>query len=192
MLKRSFDVTIAALALILLAPLFLLIALGIRLEGPGPVFFRQRRGGVHGKTFYILKFRTMRHNPNPVRCIQATRKDRRVTSIGRFLRKTSLDELPQLINVVKGDMSIVGPRPHAIQHDQEYSTLIPSYHLRYLVKPGITGWAQVNQCRGETETIQKMSDRVQHDIYYVQNGSFWLDIKILARTPLVLCGANVY
>jgi putative colanic acid biosysnthesis UDP-glucose lipid carrier transferase len=190
--KRGFDCAIAVLTLILLSPLFLMIAIAIRMESAGPVFFRQQRGGVQGKSFIILKFRTMYHDPASAGCAQATRKDRRVTVVGHFLRRTSLDELPQFINVIKGEMSVVGPRPHAIEHDEKYASLIPSYSLRYMLQPGLTGWAQVNRCRGETQTVEKMLDRVRHDIYYVENGSLWLDLKIIALTPFALFGANIY
>lgn len=191
-IKRGFDCTIAALTLILLSPLLLMIALAIRVESTGPVFFRQQRGGVQNKAFSILKFRTMYYDPRSTGCAQATRKDPRVTVVGHFLRRTSLDELPQFINILKGEMSVVGPRPHALEHDEKFASLIPGYNLRYLVRPGLTGWAQVNRCRGETETVQKMLDRVRHDIYYVENGRFWLDLIIIARTPSALFGANVY
>ena len=181
-LKRVIDVALAVIALVALSPLLLVIALLIRLDSPGPAFFRQTRLGLGGRPFQILKFRTMTVMENGDRIVQAKKDDPRVTRLGRFLRKTSLDELPQLINVLKGEMSIVGPRPHAQAHDQYYSYMIEDYCGRQRVKPGITGWAQVNGFRGETPTLQSMCDRVAHDLWYVRNFSIALDIQILART----------
>lgn len=180
--KRIFDTAAASLALVLLAPLFAVVALLIRLDGPGPVFFLQRRYGFNQEPFRIVKFRTMTTMEDDSRLVSATRFDPRVTRIGAFLRKTSIDELPQLLNVLAGDMSLVGPRPHALAHDQKYERRIAQYARRHNVKPGITGWAQVCGLRGEIATEEKMRQRIEHDLYYVDNWSLWLDIKILAMT----------
>jgi Undecaprenyl-phosphate glucose phosphotransferase len=182
--KRVFDTVAASLALVLLAPLFAIVALLIRLDGPGPVFFLQRRYGFNQEPFRIVKFRTMTTMEDDSRVVSATRFDPRVTRIGAFLRKTSIDELPQLLNVLAGDMSLVGPRPHALAHDQKYERRIAQYARRHNVKPGITGWAQVCGLRGEISTEEKMRQRVEHDLYYIDNWSLWLDIKILAMTVL--------
>ncbi|MCA3630005.1 MAG: sugar transferase, partial [Methylobacterium sp.] len=165
-----------------LAPVFLLLALLIRLESSGPVIFRQHRRGLNGRPFKILKFRSMRVMENGSDVRQAQRHDDRVTRIGFVMRTTSLDELPQLFNVLKGEMSLVGPRPHAMAHDDHYEGLIEGYSLRQSVKPGLTGWAQVNGFRGETPELDLMVLRVQHDLWYVRNRSFWLDLRILFRT----------
>lgn len=180
--KRVFDTAAASLALVLLAPLFAVVALLIRLDGPGPAFFLQRRYGFNQEPFRIVKFRTMTTMEDDSRLVSATRFDPRVTRIGAFLRKTSIDELPQLLNVLAGDMSLVGPRPHALAHDQKYERRIAQYARRHNVKPGITGWAQVCGLRGEIATEEKMRQRVEHDLYYIDNWSLWLDIKILAMT----------
>jgi putative colanic acid biosynthesis UDP-glucose lipid carrier transferase len=167
-------------------PLMLLVALAIKLEGAGPVFFRQLRFGFNNNPITVLKFRTMvaEAAKDPF-ARQARRDDPRVTRVGRFLRKTSLDELPQLINVLKGDMSLVGPRPHAIAHNEYYAEIIDGYLRRHRVKPGITGWAQVNGLRGETATVQAMHERVIHDLYYIENWSLRFDLWILLRTLVV-------
>ncbi len=180
--KRLFDFTAAALGLVLLMPVFALIALAIRLDSPGPVFFRQRRRGFNGRTFHIWKFRTMRVMEDGARVVQATANDPRITHVGRFLRRTSLDELPQLINVLKGEMSLVGPRPHALAHDSIFERKVRRYARRYNVLPGITGWAQVNGCRGETDTEEKLRRRVEHDLEYIENASLAFDLYILLRT----------
>jgi len=184
------DRVLAALLLLLSAPLLLLIAVVIKLDSRGPVLFRQRRAGFSNDTFEMLKFRTMvagdgtsEHDDAEVP--QARRNDARITRIGAFLRRTSLDELPQLINVLRGEMSLVGPRPHAIQHDRFYAQVIDDYLARQRVKPGMTGWAQVNGLRGETDTPEKMRRRVVYDLYYIDNWSVWLDIKILFLTVFV-------
>jgi Undecaprenyl-phosphate glucose phosphotransferase len=182
--KRVFDTAAALAALVLLAPLFAIVALLIRLDGPGPVFFLQRRYGFNQEPFRIVKFRTMTTMEDDSRVVSATRFDPRVTRIGAFLRKTSIDELPQLLNVLAGDMSLVGPRPHALAHDQKYESRIAQYARRHNVKPGITGWAQVCGLRGEIASEEKMRQRVEHDLYYIDNWSLWLDIKILAMTVL--------
>ena len=183
--KEVFDRLFAAFALIALAPLMLGIAVCVKRSSPGPVFFRQRRKGLNGRTFSIYKFRTMRvHAPEQGVVRQATRDDPRITCTGRFLRRTSLDELPQFINVLRGEMSVVGPRPHAIEHDEHYRPLIAGYMDRYRVKPGITGWAQVNGHRGETERVEKMAARVEYDLYYLSHWSFALDLRIVFATIL--------
>lgn len=183
-LKRSFDILAASLILILSAPLLLTIAALIRLDSPGPVLFRQRRYGFNQQAFRIFKFRTMTTTDDGHVIVQAKQNDPRVTRIGRVLRRYNLDELPQLLNVVAGQMSLVGPRPHALAHDQEFERKIALYARRHNVKPGITGWAQVNGLRGETDTDDKMAKRVAFDHWYIDNWSFWLDIAILFRTVL--------
>jgi Undecaprenyl-phosphate glucose phosphotransferase len=180
--KRIFDTAIAAAALVLLAPLFAVAALLIRLDGPGPIFFWQRRYGFNQEPFRIVKFRTMTAMEDDSQLISATRFDPRVTRIGAFLRRTSIDELPQLLNVLTGEMSLVGPRPHALAHDQRYESRIAKYARRHNVKPGITGWAQVCGLRGEIISEDKMRRRVEHDLYYVDNWSLWFDVKIIAMT----------
>jgi exopolysaccharide biosynthesis polyprenyl glycosylphosphotransferase len=165
-----------------LAPFLVAISLAILIDSSGPVLFRQKRGGFNGRSFQILKFRTMHVMEDDAMIKQATLNDCRVTPIGRLLRRTSIDELPQLINVLLGNMSLVGPRPHALAHDDQYSRLISSYPCRHHVKPGITGWAQVNGFRGETPTLAPMKRRVELDLWYVSNWSLWLDLRILIRT----------
>ncbi|CAI8694398.1 undecaprenyl-phosphate glucose phosphotransferase [Burkholderia pyrrocinia] len=185
MQKALFDRVFAAAALVALAPLLGLIALAVKLSSPGPVLFTQYRKGADGRVFRIYKFRTMRVHAEPAGIVrQATRGDARITRVGAFLRRTSLDELPQFFNVLRGDMSVVGPRPHAIEHDDLYRPLVEGYIHRYRIKPGITGWAQVNGYRGETDHLDKMVGRVQHDLYYLRNWSFGLDMKIVAATVL--------
>ncbi len=192
-LKAWFDRLGAFFLIIMLSPLFLLVALLIRFSGPGPVLFHQNRHGIGGEAIDILKFRTMRPHSQPSgKVIQASRDDDRITGIGHFLRSTSIDELPQLINVLRGEMSLVGPRPHAIEHNESYKSLIPKYMLRHKVKPGITGWAQVNGLRGITDTEEKMSLRIEHDLWYIQNWSLWLDLKILLQTPLAMIHHNAF
>jgi putative colanic acid biosynthesis UDP-glucose lipid carrier transferase len=183
-LKAIEDRVLSAILLVLLAPVFALIALAIRLDSPGPVLFRQRRYGFNNNPIVVYKFRTMAHAPQDEANVpQATRDDPRVTRLGRLLRRTSLDELPQLLNVFKGEMSLVGPRPHAVAHNERYATIIDGYLSRHRVKPGITGWAQVNGLRGETDTPEKMRARVQHDLFYIDNWSLLFDLKILLLTP---------
>lgn len=191
--KRLLDFFASLLGLILLSPLLLLIAIGVKLSSPGPVFFKQKRYGAAGKPISVYKFRSMRPSAPNTPVIQATVGDPRVTPFGRFLRKSSLDELPQLFNVLRGDMSLVGPRPHAVEHNELYRKLVSGYMFRHKIKPGITGWAQVNGLRGETETLEKMDLRVKYDLYYIQNWSFWLDILIIWRTFKVVFGdKNAY
>jgi len=181
-LKRALDVTLGSVAVLLLALPMLLIALGIKLTSRGPVLFKQKRYGRDGSEITVLKFRTMRVMDNGPQVRQVMRKDPRVTSFGSFLRRTSLDELPQFLNVVSGEMSLVGPRPHAVAHNEVYGKKIIEYALRHKIKPGITGWAQVNGWRGETDTLRKMVYRVEHDLEYIRRWSLWLDIKILWLT----------
>ena len=182
--KRAQDIIISCVALTLLSPLLVIIAIKIKLSSAGPVIFKQRRYGLCGKIINIYKFRSMNCQEDGAIVKQATPKDPRITPFGAFLRKTSLDELPQFFNVLQGRISVVGPRPHAIAHNEKYKKLIPQYMERHLVKPGITGWAQVNGWRGETNTLKKMEQRVYHDLYYIKNWSFWLDIKIIFLTLL--------
>lgn len=182
-LKRSFDIAVSTLALLMLAPVMAIVATLVRIDSRGPVIFRQKRYGYNREPFHIYKFRTMRHEAGSA-FRQASRNDARVTRIGRLLRKTNLDELPQLFNVLAGDMSLVGPRPHPIELDDRFSPLIHHYARRHRVRPGITGWAQVNGLRGETDTTEKMSSRVAYDLQYLNNWSFGLDIRILVMTVL--------
>lgn len=179
--KASFDRAFSFAVLVGLSPLLLTIAALVKLSSPGPVFFRQQRLGIDGRPFDVYKFRTMKLHQD-VGVTQATRDDPRVTRIGAFLRRTSLDELPQFLNVLRGEMSVVGPRPHAMEHNEMYKELIDRYMLRHRVKPGITGWAQINGFRGQTDTIEKMRKRIEFDIYYIQHWSFQLDLRIIVRT----------
>ncbi len=181
-MKRALDIAVATTGLVALSPLLLLTALAILVETGRPVFFRQKRNGFGARPFTILKFRSMTVQENGQEVTQATKNDARVTRLGRVLRHTSIDELPQLFNVLTGDMSIVGPRPHAVAHDDLYDGLIASYAFRQHVKPGITGWAQINGWRGETREVDQMKARVEHDIWYINNWSMWLDLKIIAMT----------
>lgn len=192
-LKDIFDKLFAISALILLLPLFTVLAILIKRSSPGPVFFRQPRLGLNGKPFSVYKFRTMKVHQETGMVTQATKDDPRLTSIGGFLRRTSLDELPQFINVLLGDMSVVGPRPHALPHNEMYKDLLEMYMLRHRVKPGITGWAQIHGHRGETDTVDKMAKRVQFDLHYIQNWSLWMDIRIIAWTAFKgWTGKNAY
>ena len=186
--KRAFDLVVASLGLVLLAPFFLLVALAIRLDSPGPALFRQTRYGFNQEPFRIFKFRTMRALEDGATVKAATRNDPRVTRLGARLRRTSVDELPQLLNVIAGDMSIVGPRPQAMAHDQLYVERIARYARRHNVKPGITGWAQVNGLRGEIRTNEDIQARIEHDLYYVDHWSLWLDLKIVLATAFGLFG----
>jgi Undecaprenyl-phosphate glucose phosphotransferase len=191
--KRAFDFAFSAFGLAMLIPLFTIVAVAVKMDSAGPVLFRQSRTGFNGRKFSIYKFRTMTTMDNGAVVRQATRNDARVTRVGRWLRSTSIDELPQLLNVLAGHMSLVGPRPHALAHDDHYSRLIADYAMRQHVKPGITGWAQVNGFRGETSEIDQMRCRVEHDLWYISNWSFLLDIRIIARTCIqVLNPTNVY
>ena len=180
-IKRGFDLLVSSIVLLFSPIIFLPIAIGVKLSSPGPVFFKQERTGYRGKSFKCLKFRSMRVNDKSD-SLQATKDDPRKTKFGNFIRKTSLDELPQFINVFMGDMSIVGPRPHMVQQTQEYSELIDKYMLRHTLKPGITGWAQVNGFRGPTDELWKMEKRVEYDVWYAENWNFMLDVKIMFLT----------
>jgi exopolysaccharide biosynthesis polyprenyl glycosylphosphotransferase len=182
LLKRVLDIILSATAILLLWPIFLMAALAIKLDGNGPVIFRQRRAGLKAKEFVILKFRTMTVLEDGAAIKQVRRGDPRVTRVGKFLRRSSIDELPQLFNVLKGDMSLVGPRPHAVAHDNEYKFRIADYDFRHRVRPGMTGWAQVNGLRGETPSLQQMAARLECDRWYINNWSIGLDISILFRT----------
>jgi Undecaprenyl-phosphate glucose phosphotransferase len=192
--KEIFDRLFAAGALIALAPLMLGIAIAVKLSSRGPVLFKQKRKGADGRVFTIYKFRSMRlHTEAKGTLSQATRHDKRVTRVGAFLRRTSLDELPQFFNVLRGDMSVVGPRPHALEHDDLYQKVVAGYINRYRIKPGITGWAQINGFRGETDRIEKMERRVEHDLYYLGHWSFALDMRIIGATIVAgLVHRNAY
>jgi len=181
-LKRALDVAGSALGLVILLPLFPLVALAIKLDSPGPVFFRQERRGFNGRTFHIWKFRSMTVTESGRKMTQAKVGDKRITKIGAFIRRTSIDELPQLINVLSGEMSLVGPRPHALVHDDELGEQLASYAHRQRIKPGITGWAQVNGFRGETTTFEQIEGRTRHDLYYIDNWSIFLDCWIIVLT----------
>ncbi len=183
-IKRSFDVFAATVGLIVLSPLFLAVSIAIKLDSRGPVFFRQMRHGFNNEPIRVLKFRSMTTSEDGDQFTQAVKDDPRVTGVGRILRRTNIDELPQLINVFQGDMSIVGPRPHATAHNRLFQKQIVPFSRRHIVKPGITGWAQVNGLRGETDTLKKMQRRVEHDLYYIDNWSFLLDMKIILLTLL--------
>jgi putative colanic acid biosynthesis UDP-glucose lipid carrier transferase len=192
LLKRTLDAVIAFLALVALAPLLALTAVLIKLDSPGPIIFRQRRCGFDNCEFVMFKFRTMTVSEDGGRIVQAQRGDQRVTRVGRVLRRTSIDELPQLINVLRGEMSVVGPRPHAMAHDDEYKARIRNYALRHHVKPGLTGAAQVAGLRGETQRLAQMERRVERDLWYINNWSLALDLKILAQTCVTLLRDEAY
>jgi Undecaprenyl-phosphate glucose phosphotransferase len=181
-LKRSFDLMVSLAGLVVLAPVLLLVALAIKLDSPGPVLFRQTRNGFNNASIRIFKFRTMTTAEDGLPFRQAVRDDPRITRVGRLLRRTNIDELPQLINVLLGEMSIVGPRPHATAHNKMFENRIGSFARRHNVKPGLTGWAQVNGCRGETDTLLKMQQRVEFDLQYIDNWSFFFDLQICALT----------
>jgi putative colanic acid biosynthesis UDP-glucose lipid carrier transferase len=185
-IKRASDIVFGLAILLLLVPLMLAVALAVRLTSPGPVIFRQRRYGLYGEEIIVYKFRSMTVTDDGGTIVQAAHNDQRLTPIGAFLRRTSLDELPQLINVLQGRMSIVGPRPHAVAHNELYRKLIKGYMLRHKVKPGITGWAQVNGMRGETATLDKMQKRIQYDLDYLRSWSVWLDLWIILKTVKVV------
>ena len=184
MQKRIFDVVVASLALFMLAPLLILVAIMIKLDSKGPVFFLQNRYGFNQEPFRIFKFRSMTTMDNGREIVQAKVGDARITRVGRFIRRTNIDELPQLINVLRGEMSLVGPRPHALAHDQLFERSIALYARRHNVKPGITGWAQVNGLRGEIGSPEAMKKRVDHDLFYIDNWSIWLDLWIIAATVM--------
>ena len=182
LIKRIFDIVFSSLVLIILAiPVFIPVSIAVKLSSPGPVFFRQKRNGYHGREFLCYKFRSMVVNKDSD-TLATDRTDSRITKIGKFIRKTSIDELPQFLNVLLGDMSVVGPRPHIIKQTESYRVLLDNYMIRHLIKPGITGWAQINRLRGTTDTLEKMEERVKADIWYIDNWSLALDIKIILRT----------
>jgi putative colanic acid biosynthesis UDP-glucose lipid carrier transferase len=192
-LKQGMDRILAAMSLVALMPFFAVISAAIRLESSGPALFLQTRTGFNGRPFRIFKFRTMSTLDDGLVIVQATKNDMRVTHLGKLLRKLSIDEVPQLLNVLRGEMSLVGPRPHALAHDNEYDRLIATYAIRHKMKPGITGWAQVNGFRGETPEIGMMKRRVESDLWYIEYWSLWLDIRILLVTVVrVLRPNNVY
>lgn len=194
LLKRGEDLVLGALIVLAIVPLCVLVAVLVKRSSPGPVLFAQERHGIGGRTIRVYKFRTMYvEQPQPERVQQASRDDPRVTPIGRFLRSTSLDELPQFFNVLRGDMSIVGPRPHALEHNAYYEPRVEAYMWRHRVKPGITGWAQVSGYRGETDTLDKMETRVRHDLWYIDHWNLGLDLKIILLTVVrVLRDRNAY
>jgi putative colanic acid biosynthesis UDP-glucose lipid carrier transferase len=177
---------LASLILLLVSPLLIFVAIGVRLSSPGPIIFKQRRNGLDGGEIVVYKFRSMTSMDNGSNIRQASRHDARITPFGNFIRRTSLDELPQFFNVLQGRMSIVGPRPHAVAHNEQYRQIIKAYMVRHKVRPGITGWAQVNGLRGETDTIDKMQARVEYDLEYLRNWTLRLDLEIIARTIRVL------
>jgi Undecaprenyl-phosphate glucose phosphotransferase len=192
-LKRCLDVLFAGAGLIVFSPLMAIVAIAIKLDSAGPVFFRQRRCGFNGRCFQIVKFRTMLVQEDGEAVVQAQRRDNRVSRLGKWLRRTSIDELPQLFNVLEGSMSLVGPRPHAVVHDTQFDKVIRNYAFRHRVKPGLTGWAQVHGCRGPTPTPKDIEQRVEYDLWYVDNWSFGLDFFILLQTIVeVLRGRNAY
>lgn len=180
-IKRCFDIVVSGFACLCVLPFIPIIALIIKIQSPGPIFFKQARTGLNGDTFYCLKFRSMHVNKDADKA-QATKNDPRKFAFGNFMRKTNIDEFPQFINVLKGDMSIVGPRPHMMHHTEVYGSLIDKYMVRHFSKPGITGWAQVTGYRGETKELWQMEERIRRDIWYIENWSFWLDIKIIFMT----------
>ncbi|MDE2586121.1 MAG: undecaprenyl-phosphate glucose phosphotransferase [Betaproteobacteria bacterium] len=186
LIKRSSDLVLAGAILLLIAPVMLAIAIAIKRDSPGPVIFKQRRYGLDGREIIIYKFRSMTVCEDGGEIRQASRDDCRVTKLGAFLRATSLDELPQFINVLQGRMSVVGPRPHAVAHNELYRKLINGYMIRHKVKPGITGWAQINGLRGETTSVERMSARIEYDLAYLRNWSLLLDLKIICKTPMVV------
>ncbi len=195
--KRVLDLAFASMALVVLAPIMLVAAIAIRLDSPGPVFFRQKRHGYNDRVIEVLKFRSLFHEAaDPSARKIVTRDDPRVTRVGRFLRRSSIDELPQIFNVLKGDLSLVGPRPHAVDamssDQQRFTRIVKGYSARHRLPPGITGWAQINGWRGEIDAPDKLHSRFEHDLFYIENWSIWLDIEILLRTPFCLFGGNAY
>lgn len=191
--KRTIDLVVAGLALLLLLPLFVMTAVAIKLDSPGPVIFRQRRSGFNGRQFQIMKFRTMSVLEDGDTVVQAQPNDARTTRVGAWLRRTSIDELPQLFNVLQGNMSLIGPRPHALAHDDEFTSVVAKYAYRHHVKPGITGWAQINGFRGQTTTVGDIEKRIELDLWYIDNWSLTLDFKIAVMTAIrVVQGENAY
>jgi putative colanic acid biosynthesis UDP-glucose lipid carrier transferase len=192
-IKRVSDIVLSTLILLLIFPVLLVIAVAVKLSSPGPIIFKQRRYGLDGQEILVYKFRSMTVTEDGNSIKQAQKNDMRITPLGAFLRRTSLDELPQFINVLQGRMSIVGPRPHAVAHNELYRTLIKGYMVRHKVKPGITGWAQVNGYRGETDTVEKMQRRIDFDLAYLRKWSLRLDIHIILKTiRLVLKDQKAY
>jgi putative colanic acid biosysnthesis UDP-glucose lipid carrier transferase len=192
-IKRGSDIVLSLLILLLISPLLVLLAIAVKASSPGPVIFRQRRTGLDGEIIEVFKFRSMRAADDGPVVVQAKRGDSRITPFGAFIRKTSLDELPQFVNVLQGRMSIVGPRPHAVAHNEQYRKLVKAYMARHKVKPGITGWAQVNGLRGETDTLEKMAARIEFDLEYLRNWTLGLDLLIIARTvKLVFFDRSAY
>jgi len=181
-IKRMEDIIVSLLILLLISPILVAIAVGIKLTSKGPVLFKQRRYGLRGEEIQVWKFRSMTVMENSDKVIQATKNDVRITPFGGFLRRTSLDELPQFFNVLTGDMSVVGPRPHAVAHNEEYRGQVEYYMLRHQVKPGITGWAQISGWRGETDTLEKMEKRIEFDLQYIRHWTVLFDIKIIFLT----------
>jgi putative colanic acid biosynthesis UDP-glucose lipid carrier transferase len=183
LVKALEDRVLSLIILLLISPLLALIAIGVKVSSPGPVLFKQARHGWDGKIIKVYKFRSMKvHQEESGKITQASKNDSRITPFGAFLRRTSLDELPQFFNVLQGKMSIVGPRPHAVEHNEQYKEQIDQYMLRHKVKPGITGWAQINGLRGETDTLEKMEKRIEYDLFYIENWSLWFDLKIILLT----------
>ena len=182
LLKQLFDIVFSIFAVIAISPILIGVAIAVKLSSPGPVLFKQKRYGLNGKRFWVYKFRSMKMNAPDSGTRQATKDDDRITRVGRFIRKTSLDELPQFFNVIKGEMSVVGPRPHTVAHNEHYRKEVRRYMLRHKVKPGVTGWAQVNGLRGETANIERMEERIAYDLEYIRNWSPWLDLKIIFLT----------
>jgi putative colanic acid biosynthesis UDP-glucose lipid carrier transferase len=180
--KRIEDIVLGVLAVLVASPVMLATAIAIKLTSKGPVFFKQRRYGLNGEVIEVLKFRSMRTQDDGPVVKQATKNDSRTTPVGKFIRRTSIDELPQLFHVVTGSMSLVGPRPHAVAHNEEYRTRIKRYMLRHKVKPGLTGWAQVNGWRGETDTLEKMEKRIEHDLEYIRRWGLLFDLWIIFLT----------
>ena len=193
LIKRTFDIVMSVVALLVTLPFLPIIWIIIKIQSPGPLLFKQERTGVDGKSFNMLKFRSMHVNADADR-LQATKDDPRKYPFGNFMRKANVDELPQFLNVLKGDMSIVGPRPHMLAHTQQYSELIDKYMVRHFVKPGVTGWAQVTGFRGETKELWQMEGRVKRDIWYIEHWSIWLDIRIMWMTvkSMVVHDKNAY
>jgi putative colanic acid biosysnthesis UDP-glucose lipid carrier transferase len=191
--KRATDVALAALALLLTWPVLICTAIAVKVSSPGPVLFKQRRYGLNGDEIVVYKFRSMRVCEDGSIVVQAKKQDDRITAVGRFLRRTSLDEMPQLFNVLEGKMSFVGPRPHAVAHNETYRKLISGYMIRHKIRPGMTGWAQVHGLRGETSTVEQMRLRVQYDLDYLRHWSLWLDLRILMKTAMIVVrGRNAY
>ena len=191
--KRAMDILLAGLAMVFFLPILLLAAIAIKFDSRGPVLFRQRRTGLNGQVFMIFKLRSMRVQEDGADIKHASKKDDRITRVGALLRKTSVDELPQLLNVLKGDMSLIGPRPHALSHDQRYTLLVSGYDQRFRARPGLTGLAQVEGHRGEIHTLECMEKRIASDNRYIESWSLWQDITIILRTiPLVLRDPNAY